>query len=715
MSSQDGSLGSLGQWPLSESQPHLVRRGQSPRGPVYTRARHTKLPQTAPLIPTGQKSFPGSEPELVAAHSEEPGDGSEGTRGLYLVTQAATPQSALDRHRHLQYQRREAAIRQHQKATAQQERAKAQIGLKRHHDFVFRELLGRGAFAEVYRAFDALAPRDPTGKSSSDEMDEDSKDGDGGLDSVAELGGGTPDPAHPDTSPPRQQYAAKVLYKAEIIRQKLVKHVRRERNILHRLNHPAIIKLYYCFQTENRLYFMLELVTGGDLRTWIRKLQRCSLEMTRSVLGELVLALEYMHAHGVIHRDLKPENVLLTQDRHVRVCDFGTALLVDDDASQPVPAPPEHKPEPTEFGRLRASSFVGSPAYVSPEILDLTDGPKVCPASDFWALGCIGYAMFTGASPFQNARLEDILRAAVEFPPHIPSQLADLIRRLLHRDPARRLGARGIEEIKQHPFFADAHMDWDHLTSMPVPPFHAFLGSSLRPNPAASSAMADSRRLSEGQASSSESALLPDPQEIARVKELVSHGSTTHFVAGVPQPATSRVAVSALMPTPDDPPSETRKHSHTSVPDTTPAKPTLLRTASLHALPSSDRSGPSSAKPVPVPPLPPPTVVTSPFAQFLLPGETIVCHGRIRKTRHLSVKVRELILTDFPRLIYIDPVRMVQKGEIPWVRDLKIKLKGSASFSISTPGRTYHLEALEGTNQRWRDEIQQLLTQSRPS
>ena len=252
-----------------------------------------------------------------------------------------------------------------------------------------------------------------------------------------------------------KEYAIKVLEKRHIIKERKIKYVNIEKDTLNRLTeHPGIVRLYYTFQDENSLYYVLDLCSGGELLGVLKKTGTFDVECTRFFGAQILDAIEYMHSRGVIHRDLKPENVLLDDQLHVKITDFGTArLLTDPRASQ---APPRIEDTGTssrgkEQDDSRAASFVGTAEYVSPELLT---NKNACKASDLWAYGCIIYQMLAGRPPFKGGSeyltFQKIVNLDYEFPPGFPPAARDLVERLLVLDPARRLT---IEHIKNHEFF----------------------------------------------------------------------------------------------------------------------------------------------------------------------------------------------------------------------------------------------------------------------
>ena len=196
----------------------------------------------------------------------------------------------------------------------------------------------------------------------------------------------------------------------------------------------------------------MDLCSGGELLGILKKTGTFDEECSRFFGAQILDAIEYMHSRGVIHRDLKPENVLLDDQLHVKITDFGTARLLTDPRAPPKPAGQESGSKGREQDDNRAASFVGTAEYVSPELLT---NKNACKASDLWAFGCIIYQLLAGRPPFKAGSeyltFQKIVNLEYEFPPGFPPAARDLVERCLVLDPARRLA---IEHIKNHEFFA---------------------------------------------------------------------------------------------------------------------------------------------------------------------------------------------------------------------------------------------------------------------
>lgn len=239
-------------------------------------------------------------------------------------------------------------------------------------------------------------------------------------------------------------YAMKVLSKAAAVEKDCRAYITTERRLLDKLRHPFICQLHFNFQTASRLYLILDYCPGGELFTQIGINQRFSERRTRFYTAELVLVLGYIHTHGVAYRDLKPENVLLDNEGHVQLIDFGLSK------------------EGLDVADKLTYSFCGTPEYLAPEIIE-GNGHGV--AVDWWSLGMVVFEMLTGLPPWytQNRAkmFSSILCSRLKFPFYMSPLARSLVHGLLNRDPRWRLGAKGVEEVRAHPFFGD--LDWDAL------------------------------------------------------------------------------------------------------------------------------------------------------------------------------------------------------------------------------------------------------------
>uniref|UniRef100_A0A2A4K9Z0 Ribosomal protein S6 kinase n=1 Tax=Heliothis virescens TaxID=7102 RepID=A0A2A4K9Z0_HELVI len=247
-------------------------------------------------------------------------------------------------------------------------------------------------------------------------------------------------------------YAMKVLKKATLkVRDR--ERTKMERNILVEMGHPFIVKLHYAFQTAGKLYLILDFLRGGDLFSRLSKEVMFTEEDVKFYLAELALALEHVHKLGIIYRDLKPENILLDADGHIALTDFGLSKL-----------PPTSD---------KAYSFCGTVEYMAPEVVNRRGHTF---AADWWSFGVLMFEMLTGNLPFHGSTrhetMTQILKAKLGMPSNLSEEAQSLLRALFKRNPQNRLGAgpNGIEDIKNHEFFAN--IEWDALYRKEVvPPF----------------------------------------------------------------------------------------------------------------------------------------------------------------------------------------------------------------------------------------------------
>eukprot|EP01133_Synstelium_polycarpum_P008377 gene8377-9846_t len=236
-------------------------------------------------------------------------------------------------------------------------------------------------------------------------------------------------------------YAMKVLNKKNIVERKEIDHTRAEKNILQKLVHPFLINLNYSFQSDDKLYFIMDYINGGELFYHLQNEERFDETRVRFYCAEIVCGLE----------DLKPENILLTSDGHICLTDYGISkegLLSDDD---------------------RTATFCGTPEYLAPEILK---GESYGKAIDWWSFGTLVYEMLSGLPPFYSSdtrvMYNNIMNQKLVFTPQFSSEARDFITALLERDPNKRL--KDTKLIKQHSFFKG--IDWDKCVRKELtPPF----------------------------------------------------------------------------------------------------------------------------------------------------------------------------------------------------------------------------------------------------
>ena len=237
--------------------------------------------------------------------------------------------------------------------------------------------------------------------------------------------------------PTREIYAMKSLKKDILIENDQIESTILEKEILQNIDHPFLCGLVFCFQTEDRIFFVMPFLCGGELFQHLKKFKRFPEEMARFYGAQISIALQYLHDKKIIYRDLKPENILLDEKGYLRLADFGMAKkLVNNE---------------------KALSFCGTPEYLAPEIIS---GEGYDYNIDWWSLGIILFEMLCGVPPFYAENLdkmyEIIQNTDVVFPQdiYLSDEAKDIINKLLKKNVKNRLGyVSGIVEIKNHPFF----------------------------------------------------------------------------------------------------------------------------------------------------------------------------------------------------------------------------------------------------------------------
>ncbi|SCU89987.1 LANO_0D07162g1_1 [Lachancea nothofagi CBS 11611] len=255
-------------------------------------------------------------------------------------------------------------------------------------------------------------------------------------------------------------YALKAIRKSYIVSKSEVVHTLAERTVLARVDNPFIVPLKFTFQSPDKLYIVLAFINGGELFYHLQREGRFSLSRARFYAAELLCALETLHNLDVIYRDLKPENILLDHQGHIALCDFGLCKL-------------------NMKGQEKTNTFCGTPEYLAPELLLGQGYSKVV---DWWTLGVLLYEMMTGLPPYYDEDVpkmyKKILQEPLRFPDGFDKDAKDLLIGLLSRDPKRRLGFNGADEIKSHAFFSQ--LSWKRLwTKGYIPPYKPPVMSSL--------------------------------------------------------------------------------------------------------------------------------------------------------------------------------------------------------------------------------------------
>lgn len=485
----------------------------------------------------------------------------------------------------------------------------------------------------------------------------------------------------------KKDFAMKVMNKKQIMKEEKAHFVSMERRILSTTDNPHIMRLYYSFHDKTHLYMVIDICRGGDLRKlidhWLVQNQGQHAlpdSLARFYTAEIVAGMQHLHSRGIIHRDLKPENLLLTHDGHIKITDFGTAK---DERSPPEAA---------------KTAFVGTAEFVSPEVLRDREASV---GADLWAMGCIIFQLVTGRTPFRDANEYLTFQRILSHPSQrldygeakVNADAEDLIDKLLVRKPARRLGAAGnrtpfwkkteattSEQGEEDDVQSEVHSDDDDVEEEDD----------------------DFDSLSDHEAAAESASNGPDA--------LRNH----MYFNGMDFKSLSRMSAPELpYRTEFATPTIDGASGNWMVTDDATE---LRETGTTVKLDESSTSANKIGSDAPTPPGVTASLGKSnALAAFLSPDEKVLFDGLITKRRGMfsSPLTRHLVLTDHPRLFYLDPVKMVLKGEIPFSKrsdemGLVVKASNPKSFDVSTPNRVYHLAVLIGNAQNWIKAIEGL-------
>ena len=231
--------------------------------------------------------------------------------------------------------------------------------------------------------------------------------------------------------PTNGEYAIKIINKNKL-KQKMENSIFREIEIISKLKHPNIIKVFKIVEDQENYYIIMEFCQKGELFDYIVKNQNLSENEASIFFYQLINGVEYIHSQNIVHRDLKPENLLLTKNKIIKIIDFGLSLPFD--------------------GTKLLSTKCGSPSYAAPEIItnEEYDGFK----TDIWSCGVILYVMLCGFFPFGGKNDLDLFKSIIECKPEIPSELSRESKKLLKKifipNPNERIT---IPEIKMTQFY----------------------------------------------------------------------------------------------------------------------------------------------------------------------------------------------------------------------------------------------------------------------
>jgi aurora kinase len=239
----------------------------------------------------------------------------------------------------------------------------------------------------------------------------------------------------------KAEYAIKAIDKRNKTNQEEKPYFRREVEVMYKIHHPNVVKLFGHFEDNNYCYFIMEYISKGNVYNLLPtdKKKRLSTKVCASIIKDVISAVYFLHKMKppIIHRDIKPENVLLSEGLVAKLTDFGWSNYIQENEKR--------------------KTVCGTPIYLSPEILLEKEHNE---AVDIWCIGVLLFEIVTADVPFQGDDIdtlkENILKLKITWPKDINTDAKNLIMKILKLDPRQRLS---LEDMLKHPFITKYYPD----------------------------------------------------------------------------------------------------------------------------------------------------------------------------------------------------------------------------------------------------------------